>query len=61
MNFTDESGEHTFVERVKILGHDDFKGFFKTAELELMSVFGDHDLTDFDANTSKRLILLFKR
>ena len=61
MNFTDESGEHTFVERVKILGLDDFKGFFKTAELELMAVFGDYDLTDFDANTSKRLILLFKR
>jgi len=61
INFADDTGEHTFIERVKILTLDDFKRFFNAAELQLKKVFGDYDLTDFQQATSKRLILLFKR
>jgi SAM-dependent methyltransferase len=61
IDFTDESGEHRFTERVKILSLEDFKRFFMAADLQLINVFGDYHLTDLEGDASKRLILLFRK
>lgn len=61
INFEDETGEHIFVERVKILTLPDFKTFFSHAGLRLKSVFGNYELADFDEEQSQRLILVFQK
>jgi len=61
INFEDEDGKHTYVERVKILNLNHFQQFFAEAGLQQKAIFGNYDLDDFDEDNAQRLILLFQR
>jgi len=57
----EDHGEHfSFTERVKALSLKDFKNYFDQAGIQLLNVFGDYHLQDFDEETSDRLILIFQ-
>jgi len=51
--------EYEFSERVRLYTLDDFKGLFTLAGLEIVDVFGDYDLSDYDQDAD-RLILVGK-
>lgn len=57
-NFADK--DYHYTERVSALKLEDFKHFFAKANLELIDVFGDFNLSAFDYENSDRLILIFK-
>lgn len=59
IRFTDQGEDFFFTERVKAITLEDFKAYFKEANVNLKAVFGDYHLNDFDENTSERLILIF--
>ena len=52
--------EYDFEEKVRSLDLSDFKLMFKQSQLEILHIFGDYKLNDFDINNSKRLIFIFK-
>lgn len=55
------NGEHyEYQEKVKALTLDDFKRLFEQAELQLLDVFGDYNLSKYDSDYSERLIMIFK-
>ncbi len=59
IRFEDEGEEYVFTERIKALTHSDFKDYIKEAGVELKAVFGDYHLSEFNEDTSERLILIF--
>lgn len=59
IRFNDKGKDYFYTERVKALTLEDFKNYFKEANVELKEVFGNYKLDDFDKNTSERLILIF--
>lgn len=61
IRFEDEGEEHFFTERVMALGVEDFKRYFKEANVKLKNTFGDYHLNEFDEEKSERLILVFSR
>lgn len=50
-----------FRERVRLFTPDDFQQMFSAAGLRLLRTYGDHDLSGFDPETSKRLILIAEK
>ncbi len=60
IRFTDNGENYFYKERVKALTLNDFKEYFNAAGVELIDIFGDYRLHEFDENTSDRLILIFK-
>jgi SAM-dependent methyltransferase len=58
ISFTDKGKHHSYTEHVKYLDLEKFQAFFKEAELTLQHVFGDYQLSEFDPQTSDRLILV---
>ncbi|MCW5520742.1 class I SAM-dependent methyltransferase [Aureitalea sp. L0-47] len=48
-----------FHERVKALSLDDFQHYFIQAGVKMIRSFGCYHLSDFDVNSSERLILIF--
>jgi SAM-dependent methyltransferase len=50
-----------FLESVKLFQLLDFQALFGAAGLSVTEKFGDYDLSDFDAATSKRLILIAQK
>jgi len=61
IRFKDMGKDFLFTERVMALELQDFKEYFKDAEVNLVNSFGDYHLNDFDENKSERLILHFSR
>jgi len=61
ISFTHNYKDYRFTERVKALQLDDFKRFFKEAQIKLLHTFGSYQLDPFDKETSTRLILIFKK
>lgn len=57
INFEDNGNNYCFEERVQALNLNDFKQFSSETSLKLKSVFGNYDLSDFNEDTSDRLIL----
>jgi len=57
--FADEQ-QHHFTERVKYLDLQKMIAFLEKVGFEITNVFGNYSLTDFDKNTSDRLILVAK-
>lgn len=47
-----------FQEKVRLFGLSDFQNLFASAGLQLRQVYGDYQLSDFDLEYSKRLILI---
>ena len=60
IRFTDNGEEYHFTERVRALQKSDFIQYFDKTNCNLLHTFGDYDLSEYDVNTSKRLILIFK-
>lgn len=61
IRFNDMGKDFLFTERVMALELQDFKEYFKDAEVNLVNSFGDYHLNEFDENKSERLILHFSR
>jgi SAM-dependent methyltransferase len=47
---------HEFEERVSLLGPEEFEAFFKASNLEVITLFGEYDLSPFSEKNSNRLI-----
>lgn len=60
ISFNDHGKNHSYTEHVKYLDLKKFKEYFKCAGMSLENVFGDYKLSEFDPNTSDRLILVAK-
>jgi SAM-dependent methyltransferase len=60
IHFKHELKEYNFQEKVRSLNLNDFKLMFKQSKIEILHIFGDYKLNDFDINNSKRLIFIFK-
>lgn len=52
---------YRFTERVRALTLNDFSSLFEEAGLTLNRFYGDYDLSEYDAETSPRLIMLISR
>lgn len=61
ISFSHNNKEHEYVERVKALTLKDFETYFDEAKVSLKHCFGDYQLNPFNEETSKRLILIFKK
>ena len=60
INFKHDLEEYNFQEKVRLLNITDFKTMFKQSQLEILHIFGDYNLNEFDINNSKRLIFIIK-
>ena len=60
IKFTTEGKDYHFTERIKCLPLPVLKEYIKAANLNLKHIFGEYDLTEFDPNTSSRLILILE-
>lgn len=61
INFTDKDVDYYYSENVKAITLDDFKAYFKSAGLKLMTIFGDYNLSPFNIDTSDRLIMITQK
>jgi SAM-dependent methyltransferase len=61
ITFDYENETYHFQEKVKILTLTDFENYFRLANLALVNVFGQYDLSAYDAQHSDRLILIVKK
>lgn len=61
IKFEDSGETFSFVEKVKALSLVNFLDYFEKANLKLTHTFGDYKLSEFDENTSNRLILIFEK
>jgi len=57
--FADEKN-HYYTERVKYLDIHKMKSYFEKVGFTITNIFGDYNLSNFDVQTSKRLILVAK-
>lgn len=60
ISFSDQNEDYSYTEHVKYLDLEKFKTYFTAAGLTLQHVFGDYQLSEFDPQTSDRLILVAK-
>jgi SAM-dependent methyltransferase len=58
IRFKDENKDYQFVEKVKALRRADFLQYFEKAGLEIISIFGDYDLSSYVAEKSERMIFV---
>ena len=56
-----EQDAHLYEERVKLLNKADFESFFASSNLLVETIFGGYDLSEFDAETSDRLIFIARK
>ncbi|MFD2727729.1 class I SAM-dependent methyltransferase [Hyunsoonleella rubra] len=60
IDFETNGQAYSFEERVKAFTLADFEMMFEAAGVYLLDVFGDYKLRKFDAETSERLVMIFK-
>ncbi|OYU94814.1 MAG: SAM-dependent methyltransferase [Bacteroidetes bacterium B1(2017)] len=58
ISFSDKQQDYTFEEKVQALQISDFVYLLKKTGFQLIEVFGDYDLNNFEPLTSDRLILI---
>jgi SAM-dependent methyltransferase len=61
IKFSDKGKSYEFSESVKAITLNDFKQYFKAANLTLTNIFGDYNLSDFNNDNSDRLIMIAKK
>jgi SAM-dependent methyltransferase len=61
ISFRDNEHDYHFTERVSALTLEDFQGYFSAAGVELIEVYGNYHLEEFDKETSDRLIMIFRK
>jgi len=52
---------HNYIERVRAFDKVDFTSMFSKLNLNLIDSFGSYDLEPYNVESSKRLILIFKK
>lgn len=60
ISFSDKGVDHSYTENVKYLDLKKFREYLDCANLSLVHVFGDYKLSEFNSETSERLILVAK-
>ncbi|MGY5350968.1 class I SAM-dependent methyltransferase [Wenyingzhuangia sp. IMCC45533] len=58
IHLKDKNETFNFQERVKAIDLDKFKSYCKLANLKIKHIFGDYNLSEFNEETSDRLILI---
>jgi cyclopropane fatty-acyl-phospholipid synthase-like methyltransferase len=59
IDFEDQDRKaHSYFERVRAYGLEDFKSLYEKSGLRIMETYGDYDLNPYDPDTSDRLILV---
>ena len=58
---TDDNIEKFFYERVQALTFEDFETYLNNANLKVVDLFGDYNLSVYDAKKSERLIIIAKK
>ncbi len=61
IEFKDQGRNYHFEERVQALNLDHFKNYFKNENLELLEVFGNYNLEEFNEESAERLIMIVKK
>lgn len=61
INFTDKGKDYHFEERVKLYDKEYIEGLAKECNLDVLKVFGNYHLENFDINSSPRLILVLQK
>lgn len=61
IKFTDQERDYHFTERVSALELSDFTDYFHQAGLELVDVYGDYHLNEYNVATSERLIMIVRK
>lgn len=61
IKFTDQERDYHYTERVSALELADFTSYFKKANLQLVDVYGDYHLNEYDLATSERLIMIVRK
>lgn len=61
IQFNDQGNAYQFIERVQVLGLNDFANLFVQSGFNLVDVFGDYQLNAFEPKESKRLIMLIEK
>ena len=60
ISFFAEGKEHSYTEQVKFLTLEKLQSYFSKVDLQITHVFGDYGLSNFNPQTSDRLILVAK-
>jgi SAM-dependent methyltransferase len=60
ISFFADDENHSYTERVKYLDAKKMKAYFEKAGFTITNIFGNYKLSNFDVQTSKRLILVAK-
>jgi SAM-dependent methyltransferase len=60
ISFFADDENHSYTERVKYLDAKKMKAYFQKVGFTIINIFGNYNLSNFDAQTSKRLILVAK-
>jgi SAM-dependent methyltransferase len=60
ISFFADDENHSYTERVKYLEAKKMKAYFEKVGFTITNIFGNYNLSNFDAQTSKRLILVAK-
>jgi SAM-dependent methyltransferase len=61
IRFSDKGKDYDYQERVKALTLTDFEKYLSAAHLKIVNLFGDYQLSPFDAAHSERLIIIAKK
>lgn len=61
ISFEDEGESFQYQEKVEAIRLSDFQSFLDVAGLKVVSLWGNYDLEDFDAENSDRLIIVAKK
>lgn len=59
--FEDKGKHYQFEERVQAFTEQDFRKYFRIANLKLLHLFGDYELSCFDQQTSERMIFIVQK
>jgi SAM-dependent methyltransferase len=61
ISFSHRQKDYAFEERVKALSLQDFQEYFSAAHLNIIHLWGNYKLDEFDINNSERLIIVGKK
>ncbi len=61
IDFQHKGQKFKFQEKVKAIRRVEFLKYFKTAQLQVLHIFGDYDLNEYDCEVSDRLIFVVKK
>ena len=61
INIYDNKKHYFFQERVRALTKKDFKRMLHIVDMNIIDIFGDYNLNEFDESNSNRLIIIAKK